>query len=353
MPRSRTTSSGRSLRYSVQVVPSKTPESWPSAHTSAASSAPASSSTAEPGVPRQTTLPTRRVGWAGRSGSPKPPRPAGPVPPGIERRASRSSSSGRRTRPSTRSRHVVAGTCAIPKCPITYRSSTAVTAAPRASGGRCRFTAPAGDITVPGGRPGPSVVSPSTLEGLPGHVRCPEHPGPVTDDRSSPPDGREEEEAAARRAVVRQGLSVAAATGLYGASFGALGVTSGLSVLQTCLLSLLLFSGGSPFALVGILGGGGTVAAAVAASSLLGVRNALYGLQLVPTMQPAGGRRFAMAHVTIDESTAVAVSQSTPPLRRLGFWVTGLGVFVGWNLMTLAGALAGSALGDPKRFRAR
>jgi branched chain amino acid efflux pump len=172
----------------------------------------------------------------------------------------------------------------------------------------------------------------------------------VTDDRSSPPRGHDEEETAARRAVVRQGLSVAAATGLYGASFGALGVTSGLSVLQTCLLSLLLFSGGSQFALIGILGGGGTVAAAVAASSLLGVRNALYGLQLVPTMRPAGWRRFAMAHVTIDESTAVAVSQSTRPLRRLGFWVTGLGVFVGWNLMTLAGALAGSALGDPKRF---
>jgi predicted branched-subunit amino acid permease len=172
----------------------------------------------------------------------------------------------------------------------------------------------------------------------------------VTDDRSSPPGARGEEETAARRAVVRQGLSVAAATGLYGASFGALSVTSGLSVLQTCLLSLLLFSGGSQFALIGILGGGGTVAAAVAASSLLGVRNALYGLQLVPTMRPAGWRRFAMAQLTIDESTAVAVSQSTPPRRRLGFWVTGLGVYAGWNLMTLAGALAGSALGDPKRF---
>jgi predicted branched-subunit amino acid permease len=159
-----------------------------------------------------------------------------------------------------------------------------------------------------------------------------------------------EEETDARRAVVRQGLAVAVATGLYGLSFGALSVTSGLSVLQTCLLSLLLFSGGSQFALVGILGGGGTVGAAVAASSLLGVRNALYGLQLVPTMRPAGWRRFVTAQLTIDESTAVAVSQSTPALRRLGFWVTGLGVYAGWNLMTLVGALAGSALGDPKRF---
>ncbi|WP_297342708.1 AzlC family ABC transporter permease [Amnibacterium sp.] len=153
-----------------------------------------------------------------------------------------------------------------------------------------------------------------------------------------------------RRAVVRQGLSVAIATGLYGVSFGALSVASGLTVLQTCLLSLLLFSGGSQFALIGILGGGGTVGAAVAASSLLALRNALYGLQLGPTMLPRGWRRFAVAQLTIDESTAVAVSQSATPLRRLGFWVTGLGVYIGWNLMTLIGAFAGDALGDPRRY---
>jgi predicted branched-subunit amino acid permease len=46
----------------------------------------------------------------------------------------------------------------------------------------------------------------------------------------------------------------------------------------------------------------------------------------------------------------VALSQSTRLLRRLGFWVTGLGVFVGWNLMTLVGALVGNAFGDPKRL---
>ncbi|WP_323132331.1 AzlC family ABC transporter permease [Kineococcus indalonis] len=149
---------------------------------------------------------------------------------------------------------------------------------------------------------------------------------------------------------MRQGLSVAVATGLYGVSFGALSVTSGLSVVQTCLLSLLLFSGGSQFALIGVLGGGGTVGAAVAASSLLGVRNALYGLQLGPVLRARGWRRFAAAQLTIDESTAVAVSQPTPPSRRLAFWVTGLGVYVGWNLTTLLGALVGGALGDPQRF---
>lgn len=163
-------------------------------------------------------------------------------------------------------------------------------------------------------------------------------------------DDRRPGAAAARQAVIRQGVSVAVATGLYGVSFGALSVTSGLSVLQTCLLSLLLFSGGSQFALVGILGGGGTAAAAIAASSLLGLRNALYGLQLASTMRASGWRRLLTAQLTIDESTAVAVARSEVPLRRLGFWVTGAGIYLGWNLMTLVGALAGNALGDPKKF---
>ena len=153
-----------------------------------------------------------------------------------------------------------------------------------------------------------------------------------------------------RAAVIRQSVSVAVATGLYGISFGALSVASGLSVLQTCLLSLLLFSGGSQFALIGIIGGGGTAGAAVAAASLLGLRNALYGLQVGLVLKPRGWRRLAMAHLTIDESTAVGLSQSTQEARKLGFWVTGTGVFIGWNLMTLAGALAGNALGDPKRY---
>jgi predicted branched-subunit amino acid permease len=160
----------------------------------------------------------------------------------------------------------------------------------------------------------------------------------------------DDSDVSARRAVIRQALSVALATSLYALSFGALGVASGLTIWQTCLLSLLLFSGGSQFALIGVLGGGGGVGAAIAASSLLGLRNALYGLQLAPTLLPKGLRRIPVAQLTIDESTAVSISQSTPALRRVGFWATGIGIYAGWNLMTFVGALAGNAIGDPRRF---
>lgn len=152
------------------------------------------------------------------------------------------------------------------------------------------------------------------------------------------------------RAAVRQGLSVGIATGLYGLSLGAIAVADGLSVWQACVTSLLLFSGGSQFALVGVLGGGGTVASAVAASSLLGVRNAVYGFQLSALLRPPGWRRPLAAHLTIDESTAVALAQPDIRAARAGFWTTGIAVFVGWNVMTLVGALGASRIGDPKTF---
>jgi predicted branched-subunit amino acid permease len=63
-----------------------------------------------------------------------------------------------------------------------------------------------------------------------------------------------------------------------------------------------------------------------------------------------GLRKVPAAQLTIDESTAVAVAQPEPSAQRLGFWGTGLAVFVMWNLMTITGAVVGNALGDPKRF---
>ncbi|HET6653392.1 MAG TPA: AzlC family ABC transporter permease [Nocardioides sp.] len=154
-----------------------------------------------------------------------------------------------------------------------------------------------------------------------------------------------------RRLVIREALSVGIATGAYGISFGALAVAAGLDVWQACALSLLMFTGGSQFAFIGIISAGLHAApAAIAASSLLGVRNGLYALELTQLLRVRGIRRLAAAHITIDESTAVAVSQSHNKAARLGFWLTGLSVFALWNLTTLVGALVGNAIGDPRTW---
>ena len=61
-------------------------------------------------------------------------------------------------------------------------------------------------------------------------------------------------------------------------------MASGLSVAQTCVLSLLMFTGASQFALVGVLGAGGSGLSAAATALLLGTRNTLYGLRLAPLL---------------------------------------------------------------------
>ncbi len=151
-----------------------------------------------------------------------------------------------------------------------------------------------------------------------------------------------------RRGVVRDSLGVAVATGTYGLSFGAVGVASGLDVAQTCVLSLLMFTGASQFALAGVLGAGGSAVSGALTALLLGTRNTLYGLRMAPLLDYRGWRRAAAAHVLIDESTAMAVNRPDRSLARTGFWTTGLTIFVLWNLTTLLGAVAGEQLGDPR-----
>ncbi|MGH8971242.1 MAG: AzlC family ABC transporter permease [Actinomycetes bacterium] len=150
--------------------------------------------------------------------------------------------------------------------------------------------------------------------------------------------------------MLRTAGSVGLATGAYGLSFGALATSSGLTVTQTCALSVLTFSGGSQFALVGVLGSGGNLVSGSASAILLGVRNAFYGARLTPLLELSGWRKAVGAQLVTDESTAVGLAQEDTGARaaRLGFWATGLAVFVLWNLATLVGALAGTAIGDPR-----
>ncbi len=151
------------------------------------------------------------------------------------------------------------------------------------------------------------------------------------------------------RATAAQSLSVSLTVGAYGLAFGAASVAAGFSVLQSCLLSLLTFSGASQFAVVGVIGSGGSALSGITTAGLLGIRNMLYGLRMAPVIKAKGFMKIVAAQVTIDESTGVALSQERLGQRemRQGFWLTGIGVYLFWNLFTLAGALGAEAMGNP------
>jgi predicted branched-subunit amino acid permease len=149
-----------------------------------------------------------------------------------------------------------------------------------------------------------------------------------------------------------QGFQVALAVSLYGVSFGALSVALGFTLWQTMVLSFVMFSGASQFAFIGVVATGGlsAIPAAIATSGLLGARNSLYALTMSPIIGKGFFRRALAAHLTVDETTAVATAQTGRLASQHGFWATAFWLYVGWNVSTLAGALAGDALGDVKTW---
>jgi predicted branched-subunit amino acid permease len=98
-----------------------------------------------------------------------------------------------------------------------------------------------------------------------------------------------------------------------------------------------------------VLGAGGSALSGVLSAWLLGVRNTLYAVRMAELLRLRGPTRVAAAHVTLDESTAMAIA-APPGLERTGFFATGIGIYLLWNLGTLLGAIGATQLGDPGRF---
>ena len=146
--------------------------------------------------------------------------------------------------------------------------------------------------------------------------------------------------------VQRDSLSVGLAVGAAGVAFGAVAVADHFTVAQACFLSLVLFSGASQFSLVAVMSAGGSPLSAIVTGTFLGGRNGLYGVRMAQILKLKGLKRAVAAHVTIDESTGVAIAQESLEDQRTAFWYTGFGVFFFWNLFTLIGALGAKAIGD-------
>jgi 4-azaleucine resistance transporter AzlC len=147
-----------------------------------------------------------------------------------------------------------------------------------------------------------------------------------------------------RGAILRAAMGIGLYAMAFGASFGAISIGSGLTLPQTMVLSLVMFTGASQFAFVGVAASSGSPFAAVPAALLLGMRNAFYGVPISEILHLRGFARLWTAHFVIDETTAMAIGQATPRARRFAFWTTGMILFSLWQLGSLAGALVGRAV---------
>jgi 4-azaleucine resistance transporter AzlC len=148
--------------------------------------------------------------------------------------------------------------------------------------------------------------------------------------------------------IAGNAAGIGIAVGVYGVSFGVLAVAAGLSPAQASVMSMLLFTGASQFACVGVLAAGGGALAAAGPAVMLALRNAAYGMSLAPIL---GGRlrmRAFAAQFVIDETTAMARAQDDAASARRAFLLTGVSVWLFWSAGTVAGALLGGVLGDPR-----
>jgi predicted branched-subunit amino acid permease len=145
-------------------------------------------------------------------------------------------------------------------------------------------------------------------------------------------------------------LTLSAAVGVFAVSFGVGAVSAGASVAQTCVMSLLVFTGASQFSAVSVIGAGGSAASAMGGAVLLAARNGVYGLAMSRRL-PAGrlATRLLAAQWTIDETTAMSAAQPDARRSRAAFWITGASLYCCWNIGTLIGALAGQAI-DPLAY---
>ncbi len=151
------------------------------------------------------------------------------------------------------------------------------------------------------------------------------------------------------RQVTAASVTLGAAVGVFGIVFGVGAVSAGGSIAQACAISLLVFTGASQFSAVSVIGDGGSTGSALGGALLLAARNGVYGLTMARHLEGSLGRRLLAAQLTIDESTAMATAQATPRARQAAFWVTGLSVFLFWNVGTLIGAVAGSNI-NPETY---
>ncbi|MEU0553296.1 AzlC family ABC transporter permease [Dactylosporangium maewongense] len=154
-----------------------------------------------------------------------------------------------------------------------------------------------------------------------------------------------------RDPIVRDVSALCAAAVVVGLSFGAIATAAGLPLSQIVVMSAFVYAGGAQFLAVGLVSAGGTALAIVLAGLLLNARHLPFGLAIGnETLGASRWRRIVGSHILTDESVAFALAQDDPAQRRRAYWLTGVALFVTWNIASTVGAIAGSALGDPNRY---
>jgi 4-azaleucine resistance transporter AzlC len=147
------------------------------------------------------------------------------------------------------------------------------------------------------------------------------------------------------REGIRAILPLMPAIVAFGASFGVLARAAGIDSLAALVMSATTFAGSAQFAVVSVLGAGGTAAAAIGAAVLLNGRYVPMAVAASGAFRGGPVRRLLEAQLLVDESWALS-SRNGRFDRKVLLGAGGL-LYLGWNAGTAVGVLAGDNLTDP------
>lgn len=141
-------------------------------------------------------------------------------------------------------------------------------------------------------------------------------------------------------------------TAVVAATYGVIARQSGLSVLEASGSSLIMFAGAAQFATVGLLKDGATPIEVAVSVLLINLRHALMAASIRPFFAGVSlPRRLGLAYVLTDEAFAMSIGWFRRGHRDLSYYVTfGVGLWLCWNVSTIAGALLGAGIERPERY---
>lgn len=135
----------------------------------------------------------------------------------------------------------------------------------------------------------------------------------------------------------------------FGLIYGVIAVQSGIPALPAVLMSSIVFAGSSQFLIAQMVGANAPVLIAFGAVVLVNLRHALYSASVAPALAHLPKRwKLALSYLLTDEAYAAAIpSLMATPRPANAHWVlagSGLGLWSGWQLATVAGVLIGAQL---------
>jgi len=137
----------------------------------------------------------------------------------------------------------------------------------------------------------------------------------------------------------------------FGLVFGLMGIASGLSSLQTILMSSIVFGGASQVVFAQLWATGASPLIVGSSVAVINLRHMLYSAAVAKYLRPLSLRwRLILGYLLTDEAFAISIKRfettDRPELAHYHLFGSGLTLWVCWQIATIVGVLAGATIPD-------